>query len=114
MKARLEMRTVEEAKMARGIEDAGRIQRLIDNEAVRLMAPRTPKDTGALIASVDPSTIGTGRIVQGQGIPYLKWYWQEANFQGAPMRGTHWFEKMVASGGRESILASAKRMAGAK
>lgn len=91
----------------------GKVQKFIDSETIRLMDPYTPKDKGDLIKSATTNTtIGTGRIVQIT--PYAKrWYYTPANFQGAPMRGNKWFERMKASH-RDSILRGAASLAGAK
>lgn len=91
----------------------GKVQKFIDNETIRLMEPYTPMDHGDLIKSATINTTpGTGRIVQIT--PYAKrWYYTPANFQGAPMRGNKWFERMKASH-RDSILRGAASIAGAK
>lgn len=43
-----------------------------------------------------------------------KWYYTPANFTGAPMRGTYWFERMKQNGGKKAILKGAIRESGAK
>ena len=97
----------------RDLKEGGRVQSFIDNECIRLMDPYTPKDIGNLIKSATINTTpGTGRIVQIT--PYAKrWYYTPAIFQGAPMRGNKWFERMKASH-RDSILRGAASLAGAK
>lgn len=97
----------------RELKEGGRVQKFIDNECIRLMDPYTPMDNGDLIKSATINTTpGTGRIVQIT--PYAKrWYYTPANFQGAPMRGNKWFERMKASH-RDSILRGAASLAGAK
>ncbi len=112
----------------RNLEEGGKAQEYIDSEAIRLMAPYTPKMDGTLIDSATVLTkmkegkIGTGRIWQGGDdpnnedlAPYgRKHYYKQANFTGAPIRGTRWFERMKNNGGKESILKGVKRIAGAK
>lgn len=113
---KLKMKSFDQILKERGLEPGGRVQRVIDSEVVRLMTPYTPKDSGALIDSIPQSDIGTGLIHQGgSSAPYARrWYYTSANFQGAPRRGTYWFERMKNNGGKKSILQSAIREAGAK
>lgn len=81
------------------------------------MNPYTPKDKGPLIDSAtDLTTIGSGLVKQG-GLkaPYgVRWYYNEANFTGSPMRGTYWFERMKNNGGAKSIFEGVLKMTGAK
>ncbi|BFL72124.1 hypothetical protein [Anaerococcus nagyae] len=97
----------------RDLKEGGKVQRHIDSECIRLMDPLTPKDVGTLKgAATTGTTIGSGRIVQQT--PYAKrWYYEPANFQGAPTRGNKWFERMKNSN-RSSILQGAAKLAGAK
>lgn len=100
----------------RDLGAGGKVQRHIDSECIRLMDPLTPMQAtnggtlkGAAIRGTD---IGSGRIVQQT--PYAKrWYYEPANFNGAPMRGNKWFERMKAAN-RDSILRGAASLAGAK
>ncbi|WP_105300915.1 minor capsid protein [Anaerococcus marasmi] len=102
-----------QALKKRDLETGGEVQKFIDSECIRRMDPYTPKDVGTLIGSVTTQTsIGSGRIVQQT--PYAKrWYYEPANFQGAPMRGNRWFERMKSSH-KDSILRGAASIAGAK
>lgn len=97
----------------RGLETGGKVQSYIDSECIRRMDPYTPKDLGTLIGSATTQTsIGSGKIVQQT--PYAKrWYYEPANFQGAPMRGNRWFERMKSSH-KDSSLRGAASIAGAK
>lgn len=97
----------------RDLETGGEVQKFIDSECIRRMDPYTPKDVGTLIGSATTQTsVGSGRIVQQT--PYAKrWYYEPANFQGAPMRGNRWFERMKSSH-KDSILRGAASIAGAK
>ena len=116
--SRLEIDDINTVLAKRSMQERGKVQRYIDSECIRLMAPYTPKMDGTLIDSATKLTdIGSGYIEQGGGAlaPYgRKWYYKEANFTGAPMRGTRWFERMKNDGGRESILRGVKRMVGIK
>ena len=97
----------------RGLENSGTVQRFIDSECLRLTAPFVPKDTGALIESGTVNTkIGSGEVIYNT--PYARrWYYMQAQFQGAPQRGNYWFERMKQQY-KEQILAGAKKLAGAK
>lgn len=97
----------------RDLETGGKVQSYIDSECIRRMDPYTPKDVGTLIgAATTQTSIGSGKIVQQT--PYAKrWYYEPANFQGAPMRGNRWFERMKSSH-KDSILRGAASIAGAK
>lgn len=113
--SRLEIDDINKILKRRGLEERGIVQRYIDSEVIRLMAPYTPKDTGALIDSATKqTTIGSGLVEQGgNSVPYAKkHYYKDARFTGAPMRGTYWFERMKNNGGKESILKGVKRMVG--
>lgn len=96
----------------RGLVPNGRVQRFIDSEVLRRMSPYTPMDIGTLIGSATSHTsIGSGQIVQRT--PYAKrWYYTPARFQGAPMRGMRWFERMKATH-RGAILRGAADICGA-
>lgn len=112
---KITMKSVKELMDERGINDYGRVQKYIDREAIRIMTPYTPKDGGELIRSATRLTkIGSGLIQQGgSSAPYgVRWYYEKANFQGAPMRGNYWFSRAMQNGGKKSILEGAKKEAG--
>ena len=69
-------------------------QRVIDSEVLRLNSPYVPMDSGALIRSgIANTVIGSGVVIYRT--PYARrWYYEAANFQGAPMRGRFHFERM--------------------
>lgn len=104
-----------EAKIikSRGLEPFGRVQKFIDSECLRLSAPKIPKDTGTLIRSgTDNTIIGSGEL--RYRTPYARrWYYMQAQFQGAPERGNYFFERMKQQY-EEQILNGAKKLAGAK
>lgn len=95
-----------------GIDSGGRVQQYIDSEVLRRCQPYVPMDTGELIRSgILHTRIGSGEVKYRT--PYARrWYYREANFAGAPKRGTYWFERMKNEGGREAILIGAQRLAG--
>lgn len=95
----------------RGLENRGRVQKYVDKEVIRLMTPYTPKESGELIRSATRLTdIGRGLVKQGgKSAPYArKWYYTQAKFTGAPMRGTYWFKRAMQNGGAKTILKGVK------
>lgn len=95
----------------RGLENRGRVQKYVDKEVIRLMTPYTPKESGELIRSATRLTdIGSGLVKQGgKTAPYArKWYYTQAKFTGAPMRGTYWFKRAMQNGGAKTILKGVK------
>lgn len=97
-----------------GIEEKGRVQQYIDSEVLRLCDPYIPFDIGTLRDSgITNTVIGSGEVKWRT--PYARrWYYMPANFEGAPMRGNYWFERMKRQGGKEQILNGVKKMVGAK
>lgn len=110
---KVELKPTKQILRERGLDDGGEVQKYIDSEVIRLMSPYTPKMDGTLIDSATKlTTIGSGEIKQGGSLaPYgKKWYYTEARFTGAPMRGTYWFERMKNDGGKKSILNGIRRI----
>lgn len=100
----------------RDLETGGEVQKFIDSECIRRMAPYTPMQAtngGTLIGAATRGTVlGSGKIIQQT--PYAKrWYYEPANFNGKPTRGNRWFERMKSSH-KDSILRGAASIAGAK
>lgn len=73
---------------------AMKAQKFIDSEVLRLCTPKVPKRDGALISSgLIHTVIGSGTV--RYKTPYARrWYYENANFSGAPERGNRWFERM--------------------
>ena len=96
----------------RGLESGGKVQQFIDSEVLRRCQEYVPMDTGELIRSgVINTQIGSGEVVYET--PYSRrWYYREAIFQGAPKRGTYWFERMKNDGGKDAILRGVKGIVG--
>lgn len=87
------------------------MQQFIDNECLRLCAPKVPKDSNTLIESGNIHTkIGSGHLEYRT--PYARrWYYMPAQFQEAPERGNYWFERMKQQY-KKQILAGAKKIVG--
>ena len=96
----------------RKLGDGGAAQVFVDSEVLRRCSPYVPFDSGTLNHSgVTHTRLGSGEVIYAT--PYARrWYYQEANFQGAPMRGTFWFEKMKKHGGRDAILRGVAKITG--
>ena len=96
----------------RDLEMGGAVQRFIDSECLRLCEPLVPFDQGTLIQSGQKHTvIGSGQVKYRT--PYARrWYYMPAKFQEAPRRGNYWFDRMKQNGGKEEILAGARKLAG--
>jgi len=111
---RLEIYSVKDSLEKRGLLEDGTAQRFVDSETLRLCAPRVPFETGELIRSGTRETkLGSGQVIYNT--PYARrWYYEPANFHGAPMRGNYWFEKMKNNGGKASILRGLAKLTGGK
>lgn len=96
----------------RGLEEHGRVQKVIDSEVLRLNDKYVPFDTGALKDSgLSQTQLGSGMVKYFT--PYArKHYYIPMQHEG--QRCDYWFERMKASGGKEKILAAARREAGAQ
>lgn len=112
--ARLELGPMPELLAKRNLEMGGRVQQFIDSEVLRLCEPKVPRDNGELIKSGTINTvIGSGEVVYDT--PYARrWYYEPAEFQGAPTRGNYWFDRMIKEGGADDILEGACKIAGAR
>lgn len=112
-RVKFEIKPTSQILREHGLDEGGDVQKYVDSEVIRRMSPFTPKMDGTLIDSADKlTTIGSGEVRQGGELaPYgKKWYYTEANFTGAPMRGTYWFQRMVNDGGKEGILQGVRRI----
>lgn len=96
----------------RNLGEGGAAQVFIDSEVLRRCSPYVPFDSGTLNRSgVTHTRLGSGEVIYAT--PYARrWYYREANFQGAPMRGTYWFEKMKNQGGKDAILRGVAKITG--
>lgn len=96
----------------RNLEMGGKVQQFIDSECLRLCEPLVPFDRGALVRSGQTNTtVGSGQVKYRT--PYARrWYYMPADFQEAPRRGNYWFDRMKQNGGKDEILAGARKLAG--
>lgn len=134
---KFEMNSLAKLMSDRGIQDHGPVQRFIDSETIRLMAPYTPRLNGVLEKSVVLGTnIGSGKIEQNA--PYARYQYYGKlmvssvtgsayashgekkiltdrdlvhNKSQHPMAGPFWFERMKADK-KDQILSGARKVAG--
>ncbi len=136
MDYKLEMKSITQLCRERGIVVNGKTQKFIDQEVIRLMAPYTPMQSGALEKSATLGTkIGTGDI--NQNSPYGRYHYYgklmvssitgsaysngeskvltdkdlEYSKSQHPQAGPYWFERMKADK-KEQILRGAQKVAG--
>lgn len=135
----LEMKATDILKKSRGLEPMGRVQKFIDRETIRLMAPYTPYRAGILEKGATIGTkIGSGEINQISPYARFQYYGKVmvSSITGSPwarkgekkiltdrdlvhdksihpMAGPFWFERMKADH-KENILEGARKVAGAK
>lgn len=136
---RLEMKATDILMKDRGLEPMGKVQKFIDQETIRLMAPYTPARDGFLERSATLGTkIGSGEI--NQIAPYARFQYYGKVMVSAitgspwasrgekkiltdkdlqydtsrhPLAGKMWFERMKADK-KDEILEGARKVAGAK
>lgn len=130
---------LEQLKRDRGFQPYGPVQKFIDQECIRLMAPYTPFRSGTLERTATLGTkIGSGEI--NQIAPYARYQYYgklmvsaitgsawarmgekkvltdkdlEYDKSAHPLAGKMWFERMKADH-KEEILEGARKVAGAK
>ena len=117
----------QECIKALGLDEGGRVQQAIDSEILRVCDPYIPMDNGDLIRSgIANTVIGSGEVVWNTpyahfvhegivyvdpvtGSPYARKDAQKVptdrklQYQGAPMRGDHWFDRAMQNGGIKAI-----------
>ena len=96
----------------RNLEMGREVLKFSDSECLRLCEELVPFDQGTLAKSgIINTQIGSGEVKYRT--PYARrWYFMPANFQEAPRRGNYWFERMKQNGGKDQILAGARKLAG--
>lgn len=111
---KLTLDRLEDVLNARGLEKFGSVQERIDSEVLRLSAPYVPQESSFLLFSgIVNTALGSGKVKYNT--PYARrWYYEPANFHGAPMRGNFWFKRMVEEGGKEAIQKVVAAMTGGK
>lgn len=121
----INMDSLQEMLIRRGLERNGRVQRYIDNEVLRLSMPMIPFQVGDLQRSGQlGSQVGSGVITYNA--PYARYHYygkvmagrapkhvtgKKLKHHGSPLRGAFWFERMKAAY-KKQILEGARREAG--
>ena len=126
-------------KKERGLQDMGPVQKFIDSECIRLMAPYTPYRNGMLEESTTLGTkIGSGEINQISPYARFQYYgkvmvspitgspWAakgekkiltdrdlQYGTSKHPLAGKMWFDRMVADH-KDDILDGTRKVAGAE
>ena len=133
MKLKVEMKSMQEILQNHGLQDGGPVQKLVDSECMRYMSDYMPRRQAGELehVMVAATTIGSGEIdTPGpfahylyEGILYVSpttgsaWAkkneikvptGKELTYNGAPMRGKKWFERMKADH-KEDIIQSARK-----
>lgn len=95
-----------------GLLPMGKVQKFIDSEVIRLSDPYVPFRMGMLKDSAIAATvIGSGIVVYSTPYARKMFYNPQFNFNGAPMRGAYWAERMAADH-LDEIVQGAERLAG--
>lgn len=136
MKYRAEMKSLQELKQKRGLQKHGAVQRFVDSEVLRLCEPMVPFQTGNLKNSgIHGTDVGSGEVkynapyarfqyygkvmVNQHGSPWAKRgerkhvTGKNLTYNGAPQRGSYFFERMKSAHLQE-ILQGAAIVAGGK
>jgi hypothetical protein len=86
-------------------------QRVVDGEVLRYNSPYVPFDTGMLNKSgLIHTVVGSGELVYKTPYARRLYYNPQYNFQGAPMRGAYFFERMKADHKSDILRAAGKEM----
>lgn len=99
-----------------GLEEKGRVQRVIDETFLRGVEPFTPFLNGTLIDSARLHTdIGSGTIIwnaenKARRLYYGEedWNWSNGGVQEGGLRGPYWAERYIQNGGRKEIENAAR------
>lgn len=84
-----------------GLVQGSKLQTAFNNELIRVSDPFVPMDSGILKNS---ARIESDNLGISYDTPYARrWYFEEANFQGSPVRGTRWVERAWAINKEEII-----------
>lgn len=98
-----------------GLDEQGRVQKFVTDEILRKCDPYVPFDQGTLR---DSGYIDGTDVVWHT--PYARrWFYanegggadQNIHFQGAPIRGAYWVDRMLQNGGLIEIENGARRIA---
>ena len=99
----------------RGLGIGEEVQKLIDGEVLKRCEPFVPKKSGTLISSAEKATkIGSGKVTYDTEYAAYQYYGVSVNgrvlkYNGAPSRGSFWFERMKAIHASDILNLAAKK-----
>lgn len=99
-----------------GLDEKGRVVNFIANEIMRLSDDYVPFDLAEKYPN--PGRLKNSVHIEEQSdvvwnTPYARrWYYEDANFQGAPTRGRLWVDRMLQNGGLREIENGARKKVG--
>lgn len=97
-----------------GLGEKDRVVNYIANEIMRLSDDYVPFDLAGKYPN--PGRLKDSAHIEKRSdvvwsTPYARrWYYEDANFQGAPTRGRMWVDKMLQNGGLRQIEDGARKM----
>ena len=97
-----------------GIEERGRVQSFVTEAVLKLAGPYVPNDLAEKYEY--PHRLQDSGHIENEvdvvwEAPYARrWYYNDANFQGAPQRGTYWVPRMLQNGGLKQIEDGARKV----
>lgn len=101
---------------ALGLEERGRVQRFVTNEVMRLSEPYVPFDIAGLYKH--PGRLKNSAHIEDKvdvvwNTPYARrlYYNPQYEYQGAPLRGGYWADRMLQNGGLKAIEEGARKVA---
>lgn len=109
-----------------GLNEGGIIQKFVDSEVLRLCDPYLPFQTGTLRnQGILGTVVGSGEVAWVSVKARYLYYGKvmvgpppktvtniDLKYNGAPMRGSFWFERMKADRGQEIIEGAQKLLNG--
>ena len=93
----------------RGLEEKGRVQKVIDSEVLRYSDPLIPVDTHTLRRSgIAATEIGSGVVQYNTPYARKQYYENTGRLQAEPQRSGMWFERMKAQH-KDDILRTVRK-----
>lgn len=111
---KIEINSTDEILKSRHLETGGQGQQLFTSEVKRFSDAYTPFDSGTLAGGV---TIGVDSITYNAPYARYQFYGESKNgkplnYQGAPMRGKEWTNRMWQDRGKEVLQSVAAFVGG--
>ena len=97
-----------------GLDEKGRVQRVVSNELLKNVTPFVPKDQGYLT--------GSGHVENCDEVvwkgPYARrlyygeedWNWSNGGVQEGGLRGPYWADRYCLNGGTEELEEAARKV----